>query len=119
MREVRSAEAALSKKDLKGAEASARKAVTIDPDNVESSALLEWVLVMAGKKEPAAAIAVLTQLLARDARCVRALVARGKLLKRENKIPQAIADLEAVLAVDAENKEAKNELQLLRLFARR
>lgn len=119
LRELKSADTLLAKKDLANAEASARRASQIDPDHVEPRAMLEWVLVMAGKRAPSDAIAALTQMLSVEPACVRARLYRGKLLKRENKIPQAIADLEEVQRLEPENKEAKNELQLLRFFARK
>ncbi len=104
---------------MANAEEAARRAAQIDPDHVDPHAFLEWVLVMAGKKTPAAAIVVLSHLLDRDPTCVRARVFRAKLLKRENKLQLAVADLDAVLRVDPEHKEAKNEMQLLKLFARK
>jgi hypothetical protein len=118
-RELKSGETLLGRKDLVNAELAARKAMQLDPDLVDPPAFLEWVLVMAGKKTPAAAIVVLTDLLLRDPACLRARLVRAKLLKRENKLAQAVSDLDEVLRADPEHKEAKNEMQLLKLFARK
>lgn len=119
LRELKSGDTFLQRKDLKNAEAAARNAMQLDPDLVEPAALLEWVLVMAGKKTPAQAIVVLTELLFRDSTCLRARLVRAKLLKRENKLTQAAEDLDEVLRVEPTHKEAKNEMQLLKMFARR
>jgi hypothetical protein len=119
LRELKSGDTLLGKKDLVNAELAARKAMQLDPDLVEPPAFLEWVLVMAGKKTPAAGIVVLTDLLLRDPTCLRARLARAKLLKRENKLAQAVSDLDEVLRAHPEHKEAKQEMQLLKLFARK
>ncbi len=116
--ELRQAESFLQKKDFVAAEEHARRGMKLDPDHAEPAAFVEWVLVMAGKQTPAQAIVGISDVLQRDPNSVRARVLRAKLLKRENKIHDAIADLELALRAEPDHKDAKNELQLLKLFAR-
>jgi thioredoxin-like negative regulator of GroEL len=119
IKEMRGAEQSLQRKDIGGAERSMKRAVQLDPDHPDVAAFATWVLVMAGKKAPSEGIIVLTQTLSRHPECTRAYLFRAKLLKRENKLREAATDFDAVLKRDPDNKEAKSELQLLKLFVRR
>jgi lipopolysaccharide biosynthesis regulator YciM len=50
-----------------------------------------------------------------DATCERALLYRGKLLKRSDRTRDALRDFEAVLEVNPKNKEAASEARLIRM----
>lgn len=119
IKELRGAEQALSRKDIGGAERVMKRAIQLDPDHPEIVAFNAWVQVMAGKKTPGEGIVALTQAIAKDPSCTRAYLFRAKLLKRDNKLREAATDFDAVLKREPDNKEAKSELNLLKLFVRR
>ena len=116
--ELRQAEALLQKKDFVAAEERGRRAMNLDRDSADAAAFVAWVLVMAGKQTPTQGIVAISEALERDMGSVRARVLRAKLLKRENRIRDAVANLEMALRSEPDNKDAKNELQILKLFAR-
>ena len=68
---------------------------------------------------PSAELRRHTKAIAKDPSCTRAYLFRAKLLKRDNKLREAATDFDAVLKREPDNKEAKSELNLLKLFVRR
>jgi tetratricopeptide (TPR) repeat protein len=112
---MRRAEQALVHKDIAGALRIATRAKSMDGSVAVVNAFLAWVSVLAGKSKPVQAIAELDKILAKDDACVPARLYREKLLKRENQMPEAMRELESVLAIEPENRDAQNELKLLML----
>jgi predicted Ser/Thr protein kinase len=116
---LRPAEVALAAKDSKAALRHARKAQDVDATVPDVNALAIWAQVLEGSLKPMVAIAELASILVADPTCVRARVYRAKLLKRENKLSDAKAELERALEDDPAHREAQNELKLLMLTFRR
>lgn len=116
MTNFRLAETALQRGDMPGAEALARKAVEGDPDQSEYKVLYAWIRAM-GSAPTAVdeAIAVMTAVLDEDAGNERALLYRGKLYKRANKLKEAQKDFNALLATNPQHREAASEVRLLKL----
>jgi hypothetical protein len=116
MTDFRLAEAALLRSDFAGAERLAQKAVAADPEQVEYAALLAWVRALGGETSIVRdSIRRLDQAIDADATCERALLYRGKLLKRSNRMREALRDFEAVLEVNPRNREAASEARLVRM----
>jgi hypothetical protein len=116
MTDFRMADSALQRNDLSAAERLARKAVDGDPVNGEYRALVSWLTALSGKKDSVKeALAGLGEVLKDDALCERALLYRGKLLKRENRHTEALRDFMTVLDVNPKNNEAASEVRLLRM----
>jgi hypothetical protein len=116
MTDFRLAETALQRNDTEKAERLARKAVEGEPSNGEYVAFLAWVHALSGKNEHVQdAIARLGEVLKADALCERALLYRGKLLKKTNRLAEASRDFQTVLDVNPRNNEAASELRLLRM----
>ncbi|HEX7600040.1 MAG TPA: hypothetical protein VF316_00475 [Polyangiaceae bacterium] len=113
------AETALSHKEIPGALRLVKKAQDIDGTVSDVNAFAVWVQALAGSLKPQAANAELAAILAEDETCTRARLYRAKLLKRENKLQDARAEFERVLAEEPDNKDAQNELKLLLLTMRR
>jgi HD-GYP domain-containing protein (c-di-GMP phosphodiesterase class II) len=116
MADFRKADTALQRNDLAMAERLAKKAVEGDPENAEYRSLLSWLTALSGKKEAVKeALHGLNEVLKDDALCERALLYRGKLLKRENRHSEALRDFMTVLDVNPKNNEAASEVRLLRM----
>jgi hypothetical protein len=116
MTDFRLAEAALQRSDVAGAEKLAQKAVLADPDQVEYAALLAWVRAMSGNPTVVTeSIQRLNAVIDADSTCERALLYRGKLLKRTDRSREALRDFEAVLEVNPKNKEAASEARLVKM----
>ncbi|MDB4992871.1 MAG: Translation initiation factor 2 [Myxococcaceae bacterium] len=116
MTDFRLAEAALQRSDVAGAEKLAHKAVLADPDQVEYAALLAWVRAMSGNAAVVTeSIQQLNAVIDADSTCERALLYRGKLLKRTDRAREALRDFEAVLEVNPKNKEAASEARLVKM----
>ncbi|CAN5449653.1 hypothetical protein BH09MYX1_BH09MYX1_11000 [soil metagenome] len=116
---LKPAEASLASKDTRSALRHARKAQDIDASVPDVNAFALWVQVLDGSLKASAALAELAGVLSGDPTCVRARVYRAKLLKRENKLSEAKAELERALEDDPTHREAQNELKLLMLTFRR
>jgi HD-GYP domain-containing protein (c-di-GMP phosphodiesterase class II) len=120
MTDFRLADTALQRNDVASAERLAKKAVEGDPENAEYRALVSWLTALSGKKEAVKeAIAGLHEILKDDALCERALLYRGKLLKRESRNSEALRDFMTVLDVNPKNSEAASEVRLLRMKKKR
>jgi hypothetical protein len=112
---VRRAEQALAHKDIQGAVRTATRAVERDPNVPQVNAFFAWVRVIAGDIAPAQAIVMIDRALAQDEACTPARLYRAKLLKRDDRVHEAMREFELVLAAEPENREAQSELRLLML----
>jgi HD-GYP domain-containing protein (c-di-GMP phosphodiesterase class II) len=116
MGDFRKADTALQRNDLVMAERLAKKAVEGDPENAEYRSLVSWLTALSGKKESVKeALHGLNEILKDDALCERALLYRGKLLKKESRNSEALRDFMTVLDVNPKNNEAASEVRLLRM----
>ena len=61
------------------------------------------------------AIEVMTNVLKEDPSCERALLYRGKLLKRANRQKEALKDFESLIKINSKHREAASEVRLLRM----
>jgi tetratricopeptide (TPR) repeat protein len=116
MTSFRLAESALQRNDLVQAERLAARAVTGDPEQIDYVSLHVWIhATLAGDDDAAIeAIQTLTRLLAQEADNERALLHRGRLLKRVGRLREALRDLERVAALNPRNKEAAGEIRALK-----
>jgi tetratricopeptide (TPR) repeat protein len=112
---VRRAEQALQHKDIAGAVKLSLRARTLDPNVPHVNAFAVWVSVLGGESRAADAIIELDRIIAHDDGCVPARLYRAKLLKRDDRMPEAMRELEVVLQLDPDNRDAQNELKLLML----
>jgi hypothetical protein len=112
---VRRAEQALQHKDIAGAVKLSLRARTMDGNVPHVNAFAAWVAVLGGEARASDAIIELDKIIAQDAACVPARLYRAKLLKREDRMPEAMRELEVVLQLDPDNRDAQNELKLLML----
>jgi len=109
------AQEALKRGDLARAERLARQAAEYDPDAEDHAALIAWI--RASSPRPNAlgeSIAALTNLLRRHPRCQLALLYRSKLFRRAGKVDPALSDLDQLLAINPDHREAQGEARLLR-----
>jgi hypothetical protein len=112
---VRRAEQALQHKDIAGAVKLSLRARTMDPNVPHVNAFAVWVSVLGGEARAPDAILELDKIIAHDDSCLPARLYRAKLLKRDDRMPEAMRELEVVLQLDPENRDAQNELKLLML----
>lgn len=112
---VRRAEQALAHKDIDGAVRMAKRAREHDPNVPMVNAFYAWVRVLSGELRARDAIPELDKILAHDETCTPARLYRAKLLKRDDRLPEAMRELENVLASDPDNRDAQNELKLMML----
>jgi hypothetical protein len=116
MTNFRLAETALQRGDIAGAEALAKKAVEGDPEQSEYKVLFAWIRAMGSAPNAVdEAIEVMSAVLEEDAGNERALLYRGKLYKRANKLKEAQKDFNALLATNPQHREAASEVRLLKL----
>ena len=115
MRSFRLAEAALQRNDMSGAEQLAQKAVEGDPTQADYITLLAWIRSLGGSSHAMAeAIVTMSSVLNDDPNNERALLYRGKLLARSNRLPEALADFNELLAGNPQNRDAQAELRQLK-----
>ena len=116
MTHFRLAESALQRNDLVQAERLAARAVTSDPDQVDYAALHAWIRAMSNSsaERSGEAIHTLSRLLAEDANNERALLYRGKLLKKMSRMREALRDFERLLQANPRHREATQEVRLLK-----
>jgi tRNA A-37 threonylcarbamoyl transferase component Bud32 len=112
---MKRAEQALGHKDIAGALRIARRAQNADGNVPQVNAFVAWVRVLAGEMTPANAILEIDEAIAKDEACTPARLFRAKLLKRDNRSHEAMRELEMVLAIDPDSRDAQNELKLLML----
>ncbi len=113
---VRRAEQTLTHKDIQGAMRLATRAVERDPNIPQVNAFYAWVRMLAGEVTATQAIGMIDRVLRQDESCTPARLYRAKLLKRDDRIPEAVRDFELVVAAEPNNREAQNELRLLKLM---
>ena len=116
MTHFRLAESALQRNDLAQAERLAARAATGDPEQTDYIALHAWIRAMTSGKTDGFSDAILTlsRLLAEDAANERALLYRGRLLKRMNRMREALRDFERLLQSNPRHREAMQEIRLLK-----
>ncbi len=115
---MRRGEQALVHKDIAGAKRLAGKARAQDGSVPVVNAFAAWVAVLAGDSTAADGIAQLDKIIALDDSCIPARLYRAKLLKRENRMPESMRELEVVLQLEPDNRDAQNEMKLLMLTAK-
>jgi len=113
---VRRAEQTLAHQDIQGAVRLATRAVERDPNITHVNAFYAWVRVLAGEVTAAQAVGMIDRALKQDESCTPARLYRAKLLKRADRVPEAVRDFELVVAAEPDNREAQNELRLLKLM---
>jgi cytochrome c-type biogenesis protein CcmH/NrfG len=116
MTNFRLAESALQRNDLAQAERLAARAATGDPEQTDYIALHAWIRAMTNGQHDgfSEAIHTLSRLLADDAENERALLYRGKLLKRTSRMREALRDFERILMTNPRHREAMQEVRLLK-----
>jgi hypothetical protein len=115
MQSFRLAEAALQRNDLAGAEQLAQKAVDGDPTQYDYVTLLAWIRALSNEESAVEeAIATMTRVLSEDPSSERALLYRGKLFSRTNRVQEALVDFNEVLATNPQNRDAQAELRHLK-----
>ena len=115
MQSFRLAEAALQRNDLANAEKLAQKAVDGDPTQADYVTLLAWVRALGN--DPNAmkqAVATMSKVLIEDPSNERALLYRGKLLVRTNRLHDALNDFNELLSTNPHHREAAAELRSLK-----
>jgi hypothetical protein len=111
----RLAEAAFLRNDLAMAEEHARKAIERDPAHVDSISFLALIRGLGGA--PAVAeesLRTLSKILIDDPANERALLYRGKLLVRNNRLHEALNDFTELLAANPNHAEAQAEAATVR-----
>jgi hypothetical protein len=114
MQSFRLAEAALQRNDLAGAEQLAKKAVDGDPTQFDYVTLLAWIRAQNDASSVDDAIDTLTRVLSEDPSSERALLYRGKLFARVNRVQEALVDLNELLASNPQHRDAQAELRNLK-----
>src|SRR5690606_29191056 len=99
MQSFRLAEAALRRNELSNAERLAQKAVDGDPTQADYVTLLAWVRAQSDDpKTIEESVATLSRVLLEDPSNERALLYRGKLLVRTNRLHDALNDYSELIA---------------------
>lgn len=115
MQSFRLAEAALQRNDIANAQKLAQKAVDGDPLQADYVTLLAWIRSLGNDPASVAgAIDTMTQVLGDDPSSERALLYRGKLLARTNRLQEALADFNELLASNPQHREAQAEVRQLK-----
>ena len=115
MQSFRLAEAALQRNDIAAAEKLATKAADGDPTQNDYVTLLAWI--RAQGNDPLLveeAIATLSRVLADEPASERALLYRGKLLARVNRVNEALADFNELLLSHPQHRDALAEVRQLK-----
>ena len=107
---------ALERNDLAQAERFAARAVANDPYQSDYVALHTWIRAMMSNRPESLneAILALSKLLSSDPKSERALLYRGKLLKKMSRIREALRDFERLVQANPRHREGVQELRLLR-----
>jgi hypothetical protein len=115
MQNFRLAEAALQRNDIANAEQLAQKAVDGDPTQADYVTLLAWVKALGNDAALVkSAVATMSKVLIEDPSNERALLYRGKLLVRTNRLHDALNDFNELLATNPHHREAASELRALK-----
>jgi tetratricopeptide (TPR) repeat protein len=113
MSSFRLAEGALQRNDLVTAEQHASAAVSGDPSQLDYVSLLGWIRAARGAPIEEA-IRTMSKVLIDDPSNERALFYRAKLLVRTNRFPEAMHDLDELLATNPNHREGQAEARQLR-----
>jgi curved DNA-binding protein CbpA len=101
------------------AEAVAKQAADMDPEQAEYSALYAWIIAKSGQRAAHGNYDDLLELLTRAANLqkknARIRLYRAFVLKASGKLPEALRDYRAVVELDPGNVEASRELRLNRM----
>jgi tetratricopeptide (TPR) repeat protein len=116
MGHFRLAEAAVQRSDLAEAHRLAARAVAADPTQTDYIVFQTWVRAMANGKDDAAvdSIQSLTRILQTEPENERALLYRGKLLKKVGRLRDALRDFDRLVQNNPRHREAITEARLLR-----
>jgi hypothetical protein len=115
MTNFRLAEAALQRNDTATAQQLAEKAVAGDASQHDYVILLAWIKTLGGDpKEMQKAVQTMSRALLDDPSNERALLYRGKLLVRTNRLHDALTDFNELLSTNPQHREAANELRTLK-----
>lgn len=115
MQNFRLAEAALQRNDIANAEQLAQQAVDGDPTQADYVTLLAWVTALGNDPNKVKeAVATMSKVLIEDPSNERALLYRGKLLVRTNRLHDALNDFNELLATNPHHREAASELRTLK-----
>jgi tetratricopeptide (TPR) repeat protein len=112
--EFQKAEICLKKNDPVQAEALARRAVEMDPNQADYIALLAWIESLKDSSAEATQdrIADLDRAIKINERCERAYFYRAMLYKRHNRDGPALKDFQKVNQLNPKNIDAQRELRL-------
>jgi hypothetical protein len=115
MTNFRLAEAALQRNDTAAALALAEKAAAADPSQHDYAILVAWIRSLAGDpREIDKAISTMSKVLLDEPSNEGALLYRGKLLVRTNRLHDALTDFNELLATNPQHREAATELRTLK-----
>ena len=116
MGHFRLAEAAVQRSDLPEALKLAARAVSADPSQIDYVVFQTWVRAMSSGKDETAleSIQSLTRLLQGEPDNERALLYRGKLLKKVGRPRDALRDFDRLVTLNPRHREAATEARLLR-----
>ena len=115
MTNFRMAEASLQRSDTAGALRLAEKAAAADPTQPDYLALAAWIRAMGGNPQSMEdAIRTLSRVLIEDPANERALLYRGKLLVRTNRLQEAMTDFTELLSSNPMHREAATEVRMLK-----
>ncbi len=107
------AEVLLSRNDTAGAEQAAALAVELHRDNADGLALLGWLRAMKpGATSLSDGLKHLDEAIRLSPKLDRALYYRGALLKRANRLDEALRDFKAAVDVNPKNMDAVREVRL-------
>ncbi len=117
--EFQKADICLKKNDTAQAEALARRAHQLDPQQADYLALLAWLESMRPEAQAPEAtdkkIDMLNRAIALNPRCARAHFYRGMLHKRIGKDARAFEDFKSVIKLDPKNIDAQREVRLFEM----
>jgi len=115
MTSFREGEAALLKGDAALAERKVLEAYELDPEPVDYRAVLGWIRAQGTPVDGLAPIiGLMTDLLVEHPDHPRVLLYRARLLRRQGRVREAIADYETHLKFSPKSKEALAELKALK-----
>lgn len=114
MHHFRQAEAALQRNDLGQAEVFAHKAAESDPSQHDYLTLFWWLHAQNNPPATEDAVRTLSKILIEDPSNERALLYRGRLLARTNRLHEAYADFNELLSANPQHREAAHEARALK-----
>ena len=110
----RNAEAALQRNDLANAQQLAQKALAGAPGEYDYVTLLSWIKSLNGSASNGEAVMTMSNVLHDDPSNERALLYRGRLLVRSNRLQEAVLDFTELLAGNPHHREAQAELRAVK-----